>query len=241
MNTIKEQFGSLSRIYSVHIANDGLVVINDVKFMPTFDMEFIQSLPVDMQGEVSSGKIAQLFYFGDMYKFSNLNTFIVDNTRLAEQRIRTEMGVRGNWDSLFNKFNNLQTLIIGGVNMGDQGMAQEYEDNDRGGFGLRDKLANFFGLDDNNSWTGRLWKSKPVRTVGKIFGGALGATMGVKLLMGACTLFGPWGLLFSAFAVGGAVHEYKKNNPSGGYSRNNGSGTTARTTSNNKKGNKNNS
>ena len=241
LNAIKEQFGSLSRIYSVHIANDGLVVINEVKFMPTFDVEFIQSLPVDMQGEVSSGKIAQLFYFGDMYKFSNLNTFIVDNTRLAEQRIRTEMGVRGNWDSLFNKFNNLQTLIIGGVNMGDDGAAQDYEDNDRGGFGLRDKLANFFGLDDSNSWTGRLWKSKPVRTVGKIFGGALGATMGVKLLMGACTIFGPWGLLFSAFAVGGAVHEYKKNNPRGGYSNNNGSGTATRTTSNKRKNNNNNS
>ena len=125
--------------------------------------------------------------------------------------------------------------------MGDDGAAQDYEDNDRGGFGLRDKLANFFGLDDSNSWTGRLWKSKPVRTVGKIFGGALGATMGVKLLMGACTIFGPWGLLFSAFAVGGAVHEYKKNNHRGGYSNNNGSGTATRTTSNKRKNNNNNS
>ena len=63
--------------------------------------------------------------------------------------------------------------------------------------------------------------------------GALGWTLGCKAVVFAATVFGPWGLLFGAFAAAGAYNEYKKsqnNNRStntGNRSSNNSSGRSS--------------
>ena len=106
----------------------------------------------------------------------------------------------------------------------------------RSGLGLGAKLAGIFGMGRGNKDSGdyvpnpaptyqapplieKMWQSKPVR----ILTGALGWTLGCKAVVFAATVFGPWGLLFGAFAAAGAYNEIKKSQNQNNYNRNNNS------------------
>jgi hypothetical protein len=209
MDEIKKMVGDYSRIESFEVTATGLV-INNVGFRPQFDSEIVESMPYDIRLQVSEGNVAELFHFGNLRRFSNLVTLRIDNPRLAEGRVRREIGLspRKTWHKLFNWFHSLRELYIGGSQITDEVSSQAYEDGGRGGFSLSEKLRKAFGLGASavsSSRMDRVWDSRPVR----VATGAVGATLGVKAVTMAAAFFGPWGLLFGAFAGFGAYREFK--------------------------------
>lgn len=210
MLEIKRVFGDYSRIRTLEITHTGLV-INDIAFRPQFDQEFIDSLPYDIKGQVIRGNILELFNFSNLAKFRNLEDLFIDNPRLAEGRVRRELGLspRKTWYQLFKKFPSLQRIQIGGTVITDQASAQSYEDGGQGGYTLTEKLREKLRVPTGvltNSRMEKVWSSKPV----KVVGGAVGMTLGVKAVAVAASVFGVWGLLFGAFAGYGAYNEMKR-------------------------------
>lgn len=202
---IKRFAGDLDRIESFEVTTNGLV-INNIAFRPTFTQDVIDSMPFDIKQQVQNGNIIELFHFENIKKFRNLAVLRIDNSRLAEGRVRREIGLHPNktWFKLFDKFRNLRELYIGGQRIVDEPTAQHYDDDGRGGFSLTEKLRNTFGMGASvlsSSRMDKVWDSKPVRVIG----GAAGWTVGIKAVTLAATFLGPWGLIFGAFAGYGAL------------------------------------
>lgn len=221
MQEIQKVYGDFSRIHSFEATNNG-IVINNIAFRPSFDQDVIESMPLDIKNQVARGNLIELFHFGDLLKFRNLEILRIDNSRLAEGRVRREIGLspRKGWFSLFNKFRNLQELYIGGERITDEETSQRYDDNGRGGFSLTERLRESFKMPASvvsNSRMERVWDSKPVR----VMGGALGWTLGIKAVTVAATMFGPWGLIFGAFAGYSAYQESKNRRNQSGRGRDN--------------------
>lgn len=211
LKEIEKFAGGLSRIESVEVTTKGLV-LNNIAFRPTFEQEVIDTMPFDIRRQVSEGNVTELFHFENLRKFPNLMTLRIDNSRLAEGRVRRELGLspKKTWAVLFYRFKHLRELYIGGEMITDEQSAQDYDDRGRGGFTLTEKLRGALGVGRNavsSSRMERVWDSKPV----KVVGGAVGATAAVKVVSLAAMMFGPWGLLFGAFAGYGAYREVKKN------------------------------
>ena len=83
---------------------------------------------------------------------------------------------------------------------------------------------------EGNDMVDRIFDSKPVR----VLTGALGWTLGCKAVVMAATIFGPWGLLFGAFAAVGAYNSMKEDrNNYSSNNRNNGSNGNYRNNSGN--------
>jgi hypothetical protein len=209
MKEIQTMFGSLDRISSFVISEDGLL-INDIAFRPQFDEDFIESLPFDMKDQVQAGNIVELFHFSNVWKFKNLVALDIDNSLLAEGRVRREMGISENksWAFLFTRFRYLRQLIIGGTPITNEVQAEEYDKNGRGGYNLTESLREKLGVPlkfVTSSPMQHVWHSKPVKT----FGGAAGWTLGVKLALMSTAVFGPFGLLFAGLAGFGALRSAK--------------------------------
>jgi hypothetical protein len=205
MDEITKFSGDLGRIESFEVTSTGLV-INDIAFRPTLDQEVIDSMPFDIKQQVQNGNIVELFHFENLKKFRNLSILRIDNSRLAEGRVRREIGLSPNrtWFKLFNKYRNLRELYIGGQRIVDQPTSEKYDDDGRGGFSLTEKLRGALGVGVNavsNSRMERVWDSRPVRTIGK----AAGWTVGIKVVSLAAMAFGPWGMLFAGLAGYGAL------------------------------------
>lgn len=210
LNEIRKVFGDLSRVRSLEVTGNGLV-INDIAFRPQFDKEVIDTFPYDIRGKVSRGDIVELFHFRNLTRFRNLEVLRIDNARLAEGRVRREIPLspKKSWFALFNKMRSLNELYIAGEKIVDDTTAEQYEDNGRGGFSLTEKLREKFQMRQSavsDSPLEKVWNSRPVKVVGN----AVGWTIGVKTVTVAASLFGGWGLLFGAFAGYGAYKELKK-------------------------------
>lgn len=209
MKEIKKVFGDYSRVHSIEITSTGLV-LNDIAFRPKFSEEDIKLMPFDIQRGVARGNIIELINFNDLYKFSNLTILTIDNVTLAESRVRREMTIGTKpWSILFKKFRHLNRLIIGGREITDAATAQAYDNEGRGGYSIMEGLKTTLGAGVGvltSSRMSRFWDSKPV----KVTTGALGWTLGAKALMMGASMFGPWGLLFGAFAVAGAIGSRRK-------------------------------
>lgn len=235
LSEIQHAYVGYDRIYTFDIANSGLLVINGVQFKPKFDDNFIDSLPIDIQSAVSKGNIAELFYFEDLYKFRNLQRLSIESTQLAETRIRLEMGLKRKkgWGTLFKKFRNLRELYIAGNLISSAQDANDYESSGRAGYDLKEKLSSAWSLSDlSDSWVGGIWNATP----GFLKKG-LGFTLGVKGVMLATTLFGPWGLLFGALTAGFAISDMRNKqltNQANRTTRSNTSTTSNRGSSSNK-------
>ena len=211
MDEIARVFYHYDRIESVEITGSGLV-INNVAFRPSFSPDFIESLPFDIKERVANGDVTELFHFENLYRFKNLMVLRIANAQLAEGRVRREMGIppKKSWDVLFRKFRTLKLIDIGGVQITDEVTAKQYDDNGRGGYEFKETLRSFFKLPVNvvsDSRIQALWNSRPVR----IATSAVGWTLGVKAVMVAASLFGPWGWLMGAFAGYSAYRHYFKN------------------------------
>lgn len=210
LREIKKAFGDLSRIESVEVTGTGLV-INNVAFRPKFDNELKDSLPYDIRNKVSIGNIVDLFPFDSLTRFKNLAILRVDNSRLAEGRMRRELCIspKKPWFVLFKKLRNLQELYIGGTRITDEVTAKEYDDNGRGGFDLTEKLRKTLNVGlkvVSSASLEKIWDSKPVR----VLASAVGWGLGIKMMMFATVAFGPVGLLASSLAVAGALKNNKK-------------------------------
>lgn len=209
MVEILKVVGDYNRVESFEVTNSGLV-INNIAFRPRFSKEVIESMPFDIRQQVANGNIVELFHFENLLKFRNLVVLRIDNVRLAEGRVRREIGLSPSrsWDKLFKKFCSLQELYIGGTRIVDELSAKAYDDNGRGGYTLTETLRKAYNIPKtlfSNSVMERVWDSRPVR----VTTGAVGWTLGVKAVTVAATMFGFWGLLFGAFAGYGAYREFK--------------------------------
>ncbi len=211
LDDISRAFGGLDRVSSIGISNSGLMVINDVMYKPTFDEQVVASMPVDIQDAVSEGYVAELFNFKDLVRFRNLSTLGVDNARLAESRMRRELGIhpRRPWSVLFTRLRSLQEFHIAGTVITNVESAAVYDKGGRGGYTLTERLREKLRVPVSVLTSSRMdwvWQSRPVR----VLTGALGFTVGLQVVSLAVSLLGPWGLVFGAFAAVGAARELKK-------------------------------
>ena len=220
-------FDGVDRITSFVVDMNEKLIINDVYYQPAFNESFINSLPIDLEEKVKSGRLAELFFFKDLFRFNNLHTFIIENEILAHGRIAKELGLLPRsgviggfgftigggkkYSHLFKKFPVLQYIRIGS--------AIEYYRNNPDVVTDEDKLLDNYKKKPHStiakygsgySRMDAVWDSSPVR----ILTGAFGWTMGVKAVVLAATLFGPIGLLFGGLAMAG-TYDYLKERRNG--------------------------
>ena len=241
---IKTQFGGVNNIESIAVTSNGCLVINEYSYMPQLSPEFLNSLGDAVRIDVENGQIYKVVNLGRVIRDINHNIFelAIETPKVANSQLfKSELGVRNNYGVLFKTHANLQHIYLP-----DQELSRNNPDQQGSGTGLGSKIANLFGFGKGNKDSGtytpnpsndysgsdtidRIFESKPVR----ILTGALGWTLGCKAVVFAATVFGPWGLLFGAFAAAGAYNEYKKsqnNNRStntGNRSSNNSSGRSS--------------
>lgn len=218
---IKTQFGGINNIESIAVTSSGCLVINEYSYMPQLSPEFLNSLGEAVRIDVENGQIYKVVNLGRVIRDINHNIFelAIETPKVANSQLfKNELGVRNNYGVLFKTHSNLQHIYLP-----DQELNRNNPDQQGSGMGLGSKIANLFGFgrgnrgDNNytpnpsNDYSGsdtidRIFESKPVR----ILTGALGWTLGCKAVVFAATVFGPWGLLFGAFAAAGAYNEMKK-------------------------------
>lgn len=208
VDEMKHMFGTLDRIEIFEATSTGLVV-NGYAFRPTFDQEFIETLPFDIQQQVKRGNLTPLFDFDNLYRFKYLDTLIIDTTRLAEGRVKRELGLPNKlaWYKLLQRKKYLKRIIIQGQEIVDRETCEMYENSGKKGYDLEETLSEKLKVRPfSETPLGRLWRTTPA----KIATGALGATLGVKAIAVGVSIFGGWGLLFGAFAGYGAYRKYVK-------------------------------
>lgn len=222
---IDNDFG-IDRVHSFEVVGDGYIRINDTLYKPFLPNVVIEMLPVDIQQFVKEGKVIELFNFKDLYRFKGLEILSIENPRLAEGRVRRELGMtpKHDWLYIFKKFRNLQKVIIAGQDISDTTTSDSYQNSYKQGFNLGESLVNkFFGgnkpkknrdysainplIHTGNGLASTMMKSRTCRVATK----ALGYTAGLKAVTVIASMLGPWGVLFGAMAVYGTVTQARKN------------------------------
>ncbi len=229
LQDISSVIGGLDRVATFRVTEDGILIINETAYQPTFDTNFLESLPFSIQGKVSSGCVAELFDLSKLYQFKNLQSLIIDSQTLSQGRARRELGLRPRerYNVLFKVFRQLQYINAGGVEY--RGFNPDEVVND-----TRDTLKGYtFGERMKNLFAGSkqtqpqtytssprmeaFWNSKPVRLTTN----ALGWTLGTKAVLMSAAIFGPWSLLFGALMLAGKYSDYKEKHPDKPKSRQN--------------------
>ncbi len=214
MDEIGQAFGDLSRITAMEITNTG-IVLNGVAFRPRFSQESIAAMPYDIQAQVARGNIVELFSFANIYKFRNLGVLIVDSARLAEGRLRRELGIAPNrpWSVLLKKMPSLTTLEIAGERITDEGSARRYEDNGRGGVTFTEQIRKGLGVGERILQPSRMsgllskaWQTRPVRIVGR----AAGWTAAGYVVATAASALGLWGGVLAVSSAIFGINEVRK-------------------------------
>lgn len=201
---IKRYFGDLNRVESINIKASGLLIINNRPFRPQFDPKDIESMPEDIRDAIRKGQVAEIFDFGSLYKFKNLQVLEVADAMLAEGRMRREMGInRGRpWSYLFTQFSELRRLVLGNEVITDKVTAQDYDMRGRGGY-TDEAFARV------PSRMAKVWNTRPA----KVIMNALGYTIGLKALGVIALTFGPLGLVYGALVGALTYNEFKKTHP----------------------------
>ena len=220
---IKKAYHGLDRINTIHVSDNGLF-INDIAFRPFVPKVVVDSLPIDIRGEVARGNIIEFFDFQMLFRLPNLDTLVIDNVRLAETKVRRELRMKRDmtWDLLYDNFDSLRLLEIGGSRITTPEEAAKYTDTSGGDYEFQEKIREAFKFDSDilervKSPVQKLWRSRPVAIVT----GALGGTVGTKVVLGMASMMGAWGILFAGLAGYGAYNTYIKGNgrnSSRGYS-----------------------
>ncbi|HBF1820555.1 TPA: hypothetical protein KNT04_002534 [Clostridioides difficile] len=207
-------YGSIDRIETLKLSKTG-IFINGTAFRPVFSEKVIETLPIDIRHKVRAGNIVDFFDLGKIIKFKSLTKLIVEDIYLAETRLRKELFLNRDesWSILYEHCKNLIYLEIGGDKIKryidaeyDEEDCEEYQK-----YKFHEKVKNALGMDSFNqksdvSPLGRVWKSKPVKTICK----AAGCTIGIKSTFVLASIFGGWGLVFGAFAGYHAYKNYSK-------------------------------
>lgn len=197
VENINEVIGPPDTITDFKVTKDGVLVFNDVSYMPSFESAFIESLPLAIRNKVETGALIDLFDLREVYRYRHLSTFVLERESFAQGRARKEMGIgfRKKWSVLFKKFGLLTYIKVGSV---------EYV-RDNPDTGAENKFLDLFKRNPQATYNtslsesrmDRVWDSKPVRIITSAFGW----TLGVQAVWAIAGLFGPWGLLFGAIAA----------------------------------------
>lgn len=217
---IHKQYGGVNNIDSITITASGCLILNDYAYCPTFSDEFLNSLGPVARNNVMNGIIKDIVNMGYLI-FTIMNNCIelnIETLKLSESvMFKNELRVKRSYGDLFKRNPNLQVIRLPNEELTRN---NPNEQDNTGGLGS--KLAGLFGFgrqnnksDDyvpnptassrDNDLVDRMFESRPVR----VLTGALGWTLGCKAVVLAATFFGPWGLLFGAFAAAGAYKEIK--------------------------------
>ena len=243
---IKKQFGGLNGIETISVTANGCLAINGYTYSPKFDESFMDSLGAAIRHDVEDGQLYKVVNIGRVINAISANIYelSIETPKVSCNDVfKKEMGIKGdNYSVLFRTHNNLQTIYLP-----DDELTRNNPHQQQGsGGGLGSKLARIFGFGGNrnsenytpnpapsyegNDMVDRIFDSKPVR----VLTGALGWTLGCKAVVMAATIFGPWGLLFGAFAAVGAYNSMKEDrNNYSSNNRNNGSNGNYRNNSGN--------
>ena len=236
MKDIQMLIGDYSFITKFGVKDTGVLVFNGTVYTPSFEDSFLETLPHVLKEKISNGDLVEFFNLKTVYKFKNLEEFIIEDKNLAQGRARMELalGFRKRYKQLFDKFSFLMYIRVGDVEY-TRGNPDETGEEDyiMPRQGLFSGLRNLFRRKDKevkpskpintetkgflgsrkpknipkvSGWMGDVWESRPV----KIATGALGWTLGSQAVYGIAALMGPWGLLFGGLAMAGAYKELKK-------------------------------
>lgn len=242
---IKQQFGGVNNIEEITITANGCLVINNYSYLPSFSEQFVSSLGQAIQNDVLNGQLNRIVNLGKVVNsiVSNVFSISIESPKIAYSTLfKNELGVGKNYGVLFRKYGNLQTIYLPDEEL------NRNNPNSSERMGLGSKLSNLFGFGlgdkkssayvpnpaptyNGNSLIDKMFESKPVR----IMTGAFGWTMGVKAVVLAATIFGPWGLLFGALAMTGAYNELKENKNNKGTTNTNRNNSRSSTGSKNNK------
>ena len=122
---IKKYFGGFNRINTI-VVRDQQLIINDVCYMPAIEKKYIspQIFPVDTIDYIESGCIASFFNWKYLKEMTNVVLIDIDDTNFYTTIIADDIGVgkRIGVSSLFNICHNLNTLIIGGEPITQEGL-----------------------------------------------------------------------------------------------------------------------
>lgn len=244
---IKQQFGGINNIEEITITASGCLVINGYSYLPSFSEKFVSSLGQAIQNDVLNGQLNRIVNLGQVINsiVSNVFSLSIESPKIAYSTLfKNELGVSRNYGVLFKKYSNLQTIYLPDEEL------NRNNPNSKEKMGLGSKLANLFGFGvgdkkssaytpnpaptyNGNTLIDKMFESKPVR----IMTGAFGWTMGVKAVVLAATIFGPWGLLFGGLAMAGAYNELKENkNNKSTYSSNKNNNSNRNNTGNRNSG-----
>lgn len=204
-NDIDKVIGLPDSITDFKVTKDGVLVLNGVAYMPRFEPSFIESLPLGLRNKIESGALIDFFDMQKIYRYKNLNTFVIERESLAQGRARKEMGIgfRKRWSVLFKKFPYLGYIKVGSVEY-----VRDNPDTD-----AENKFLDLFQRNPQSTYAtpsissrmDQVWDSRPVR----IITSAVGWTVGVQAVWMIAGLFGPWGLLFGAIAAANAYSTLK--------------------------------
>ena len=208
-NDIDKVIGLPDSITDFKVTKDGVLVLNGVAYMPRFEPSFIESLPLGLRNKIESGALIDFFDMQKIYRYKNLNTFVIERESLAQGRARKEMGIgfRKRWSVLFKKFPYLGYIKVGSVEY-----VRDNPDTD-----AENKFLDLFQRNPQSTYAtpsissrmDQVWDSRPVR----IITNAVGWTVGVQAVWMIAGLFGPWGLLFGAIAAANAYSTLKGGSP----------------------------
>ena len=223
---MEQAFTSFDLIKELYIDKNGHMIFDKIKFVPRVNANILKELPITYQKKLKEGNVVEFFNFYELRKFNELETLIIEDTAVAERRIRNEYAWKGRnatWLNFKHKFNKkgLAVLEIGGESIQEDYNEEEYQTRGSGfGFGLRDKLVGLFsGTSKNNSYNavyanynnensgimGKIFNTTPVKAMTT----ALGWTLGLKATLAIASMFGPIGLFFGAVAGITAVKSMK--------------------------------
>nr|WP_308545928.1 hypothetical protein [uncultured Lachnoclostridium sp.] len=216
LKDINKYYGGVDGIKSFTITDDGILIFNEKAYAPRLDEKFVNNFEdEEIRTKLKNGYLADLFFIKDVFKFKNLKYFEIEDEDYANDTVRLGLGIKGKpFSILYDRFPKLKDIIIGGIpyvrgNVVNQ-KEQEFIKPRPRLADLRDTASAINNYQVNpNTLMGKVWNSKPAKTLFCAFGW----TMGAQVVFTAATLFGPIGLLFGAFALSKAYSDYKKEHP----------------------------
>ena len=210
---------------------NGMIYINGVAYLPTFEDNLIRSLPVSVRDKIAEGQLAEFFNLHTVRKYKNLEQLMILDGNLAQGRARKEMGIgfKQKWSWLFKKYDNLQYIQVGNIYYHRDNPDTKDEEPILEKFKINPKLT--FGTGNRRTIMDKVWDSTPVRVLAKSVGWT-GAAVGV---WAAATFLGPIGMVFSAFAIANTFKVVRDDIKPNKQVTNNTTSSTAKSTNSSKK------
>lgn len=205
MDSIEKVFGDFSRVTKFKIAYDETIIINDIAIKPKLPESVIKTLPFDLRDRAQRGCYAEMMRMDSIKKFKNLRVLEIEDVSYAETRVKAELGIKPTqgWEKLFDKFEQLGEIIIGGacVRRGESEQGYKNSDNYKG-YSLREKLREKFHMPSiSTSSVGKMYQNKKIPTAVKVVGtiAGVGAMFWVANMLGMLAL--PVGLIVGHKAI----------------------------------------